>query len=248
MREPAYPAARVVASRLHEHFAKRAGSFRGPGKRFSRRGAGCLRHRSGVIDTAFWASLRRVEGYVPRISLALVCHRRRRRIHSCSERPLALDPGALTRVAPAVERAGFTSACGGTGTNSPYGERPDDSGWRLRARGGGARVARRERTPRPAHGQVHQCCGSRRRSGEGRRRNAGGPDGPPILTAFLTFNSAASLGDSANILMRLAVSMRAHGRGGLLRRRAAWPDAVARVGRAADLITRSLRLSASSRI
>src|SRR4029077_3745459 len=59
-----------------------------------------------MIDAAFWASLRREEGYVPKISLAFVSPEETD--HPLRfERALALEPGALTRVAPAVERAGI---------------------------------------------------------------------------------------------------------------------------------------------
>jgi len=45
------------------------------------------------------------------------------------------------------------------------------------------------------------------------------PDCPPLLTSLLGFDSPASWGpeiDAVNLLVQLAVSMRAHGRGGLL--------------------------------
>jgi hypothetical protein len=169
-----------------------------------------------VIDAAFWASLRREEGYVPRISLALVSPAET--THPLLfERPLALDPGALTRVAPAVERAGIhlgvwrdrdELTVWGTTRTIPAG------GFVLEVAAPGLLVVKEH------HGQhtgkfinVAVLEGDQVKVVDAR---AGGPDGPPILTTFLTFNSSASQGDSANILMRLAVSMRAHGRGGLL--------------------------------
>jgi hypothetical protein len=58
-----------------------------------------------MVDAAFWASLRREEGYVPTISLAYLSPE-----HTATAirftRPLPLDPGALTKIAPAVERPG----------------------------------------------------------------------------------------------------------------------------------------------
>ena len=42
------------------------------------------------------------------------------------------------------------------------------------------------------------------------------PDCPSLLTSLLGFDAPASWGDSLNVLVQLAVSMRAHGRGGLL--------------------------------
>src|SRR5262249_13051925 len=42
------------------------------------------------------------------------------------------------------------------------------------------------------------------------------PDCPSLLASLLGFDSAASWASSANLLVQLAVSMRAHGRGGWL--------------------------------
>src|SRR5436309_2971480 len=58
-----------------------------------------------LIDTAFWASLRREEGFTPRISLAYLPPSQADH-PLLLERPLAIDAAALTRVAPAVERPG----------------------------------------------------------------------------------------------------------------------------------------------
>jgi hypothetical protein len=59
-----------------------------------------------MIDAAFWASLRREEGFVPKISLAFVPAQR-----ECSpvvlDRPIPLVPEALARVSPAVESPGI---------------------------------------------------------------------------------------------------------------------------------------------
>jgi hypothetical protein len=42
------------------------------------------------------------------------------------------------------------------------------------------------------------------------------PDCPPLLTSLLGFDAPASWADSVNVLVQLAASMRAHGRGGAL--------------------------------
>ena len=61
------------------------------------------------------------------------------------------------------------------------------------------------------------------------------PDCPPLLTSLLGFDSPASWVkgiDSVNVLVQLAVSMRAHGRGGLLlvvpAGDAAWQESIVR--------------------
>ena len=59
-----------------------------------------------MIDAAFWASLRREEGFVPKISLAFLPAQQ-----ECSpivlDRPIPLSPEALARVSPAVESPGI---------------------------------------------------------------------------------------------------------------------------------------------
>jgi hypothetical protein len=59
-----------------------------------------------IIEAAFWASLRREEGYVPRISLAFIAPETVKSPLTFERRlPLAAQP--LTRLAPAAERPGI---------------------------------------------------------------------------------------------------------------------------------------------
>ena len=59
-----------------------------------------------MVDVAFWASVRREEDYVPKISLAFL--RPMERIRPLIfEQALPLEPSALTRLAAAVERPGI---------------------------------------------------------------------------------------------------------------------------------------------
>src|SRR5688500_185507 len=97
MTGPAYPAARAIAPRVEEQFAQHVAA------------AGPIDTREltlpqaedieAVIDAAFWASLRREEGYVPRISLALLPPDRTER-PMFFERSLPLATAALVKVAP----------------------------------------------------------------------------------------------------------------------------------------------------
>src|ERR1700704_3701869 len=102
---PAYPAARIVAPRAHAHFAQRLAFERG-------RGTADLAPLpdeaaiEAIIDACFWASLRREEGYRPKISLAFLPPEQAG-LPIVFERPLPLLPEALTHVAPAVERPGI---------------------------------------------------------------------------------------------------------------------------------------------
>ncbi len=102
---PTYSGARTVAGLVQEHFARQlaASNKRSshnlppqPDKQAIER----------IIDAAFWASLRREEGYSPKISLAYLPPERAGQPLRF-ERPLSLTPAALARLAPAVERPGI---------------------------------------------------------------------------------------------------------------------------------------------
>src|SRR5215212_5571454 len=101
MTEPGYPAARAVAARVQAHFAKHLGPSARLGDTLPD-----LSDIESIVDAAFWASLRREEGYVPKISIALVAPERVGQ-PILFERRLALNSIALTKVAPAVERPGI---------------------------------------------------------------------------------------------------------------------------------------------
>src|SRR5919206_357959 len=105
MQGPAYPAARAVAERVHTHFARRiaAARERGQPALASEPDAAAV---EAIVDSAFWASLRREEGYSPKISLAFLPPEQAREPLRF-ERRLPLDPVALSRLAPAVERPGI---------------------------------------------------------------------------------------------------------------------------------------------
>ena len=105
MAGPTYPAAREAAPRIHALF-----------ERHQVRAAAGVADRmaalpppaviEAVISAAFWASLRREEGYVPRISLAwLPPEHAVEPLLFANALPLRSD--RLSKVAPAVERAGI---------------------------------------------------------------------------------------------------------------------------------------------
>ena len=104
MTEPAYPAARAVAPNVHAHFTRLvvAGAPAGVQQATLPSPADI----EAIIDAAFWASLRREEGYVPKISLALLSPDQAAHPIVFGQ-PLPLKPGALVRVAAAVERPGI---------------------------------------------------------------------------------------------------------------------------------------------
>src|SRR5919202_6910771 len=105
MRPPAYPAAHASALNIHTHFERHAADAHQPpdGPAAAVPDAATV---ESLIEAAFWASLRREEGYIPRISLAFLSPEQT--THPLLfERPLALEPGGLARIAPAVEPSGI---------------------------------------------------------------------------------------------------------------------------------------------
>ena len=71
MTEGAYLAARTVAPRVADHFARHLDAARQRGQ-MPVASLPDVRTIEAIIDAAFWASLRREEGYVPKISLAFI--------------------------------------------------------------------------------------------------------------------------------------------------------------------------------
>jgi hypothetical protein len=220
MSEPAYPAARIVAPKVEAHFAHHAAEARRRG-RVGPIAAPDADTIEAIIDAAFWASLRREESYVPKISLALLPPDAARQ-PMLFERPLPLLPDKLVKVAPAVERAGIHLGVwrNGDGQLEVWGtvravpalsivvevaapgllvikhHRGDDSGKFV---------------------NVAVLEGDQIKVVDEQASSL--PDCPPLLSSLLGFDSPAAwakgLG-AVNVLVQLAVSMRAHGRGGLM--------------------------------
>src|SRR4030095_1760986 len=102
---PAYPAARSVAPTVHDHFARHMAEAR---KR-SEAPIASLPDAAAIetmVDAAFWASLRREESYIPKISLAFLTPDQTEH-PLIFEHALPLDAAPLVRLAPAVERPGI---------------------------------------------------------------------------------------------------------------------------------------------
>lgn len=216
MKREAYTAARSVSPKVQAYFAHRhaAAMRRGQEHLASPPDAETI---EVVIDAAFWASLRREEGYVPKISLALLSPEQAVR-PLIFERPLALNPSALTRVSLAVERPGIHLGV--------WRDRQDLCVW------GTTRAI-------PALSFVVEVAAPgllviKHHSGDeaGKFVNVAVLEGdqikvvdehastrsrcPAVLSSLLAFDSPGSRAGSANVLVQLAVSMRTHGRGGSL--------------------------------
>ncbi|HEY8551106.1 MAG TPA: hypothetical protein VIL35_14210 [Vicinamibacterales bacterium] len=215
MLNPAYPAARAVAVRVHDYFAKlfeRAGSMASSFPPLPEAAA-----IETVIDTAFWASLRREEGYVPHISLALIAEPHARH-PLCFARPLPLVPWQLAKLAPAVERKGIhLGVAPESGRLVVWG-----TSWTVPPNAvvveviaPGLLVVKHRRSEESAKfANIAVLEGDRvKLIDQGVPRQ---PDCPGVLTSFFGYDSVAQWVDSADILVPFATSMRAHGRGGAL--------------------------------
>ena len=122
MIDASYPPARAVAGRVHAHLEQQFHAARERGE-IDLAGPPDLPTIQAIIDAAFWASLRREEGYTPTISLALLPPER-------AVRPLIFQPSvalaaeALARLAPAVKSSGmhlgvWPARRGAAGTSNP---------------------------------------------------------------------------------------------------------------------------------
>jgi hypothetical protein len=216
MQREAYPAARTVAPKVHAYFARRRAEAEGRGQEnlASLPGAEAIEN---IIDAAFWASLRREENYVPRISLAFLSPRQA--LHPLTfERLLPLTPAALTRVAPAVERPGVHLGVWHDGN--------DLNVWGttrtiprlcfvLEVAAPGLLVVKHH-SGEEAGKFVNVAVLEGDQIKLVDQHASSQPDCPALLTSLLGFESPASWAHSVNVLVQLAVSMRAHGRGGCL--------------------------------
>ena len=219
MTQPAYPAARIVAPKIEAHFAQHAEESRRRGRPGPSIGPDA-RTIEAIIDAAFWASLRREESYVPKISLALLPPESA--VHPLLfERPLPLRPEKLVKVAPAVERAGIHLGVWRTGDELQV--------WGtvrvipplsivVEVAAPGLLVVKHHRGDDSGKFvNVAVLEGDQIKVIDEKASSL--PDCPPLLSSLLGCDSPASWVkgiESVNILVQLAVAMRAHGRGGLL--------------------------------
>src|SRR5438034_2140629 len=211
MERQAYPPAHSVAHSIAEHFRRH---IERTGLKAEIPDAATIER---IINAAFWASLRREEGRAPTISLAYL-PREAGGTALYVERPLPLDAAILTRLAPAVERPGIHLGVWKNGD------------------GGGLAVWGATRTIPPFCFVVEVIepgllvIKHRRADPDGKFANVAVLEGevikivdaegtlasecPDFVTTLLGFDPAS--GNSDNVLLPLALSMRAHGHGGSL--------------------------------
>ena len=170
-----------------------------------------------MINATFWASLRREEGYIPKISIAFLPPEQTDH-PMILERPMPLAPAALTKVAAVVEHAGIhlgvwetngELCVWGTAHNIPT------FCFVLEVIEPGLIVIKHHRGEQSGkYVNVAVLEGDQIKVVDENATSL--PDCPDLLTSLLGFDSPASWVDSVNVLVQLAVSMRHHGRGGSL--------------------------------
>lgn len=213
MTGPTYPAARIVAERLQALIAPGTAGFRALGDA-PKPNAETIEE---IISTAFWASMRREEGRAPRISLAYLPPEQ-------SIRPLRfephfrLDPEVLTRLAPAVEKPGMhIGVWPADGQLYIWGMTRFVPTWCfvLEVVAPGLLVVKYRRAePSTKFANIAVLEGSDAKFIE--QQAVMISEVPPALGSLLAFYSSAGRNESDNILVRIAIAMGAHGRGGSL--------------------------------
>jgi hypothetical protein len=215
---PAYPAARKVAETVAAHFARRAEEARARESRHVLAHAPDAAAVEAFVDAGFWASLRREEGYSPKISLAFLPPEQAQPPLKFSH-PLPLTPAALAKLAPAVERPGIHLGVWRSDGGNLYVWGTTRAIPRLcfvlEVVEPGLLVVKYRRGRDPGKFvNVVVLKGDEVKVVDEAGANL--PDCPEMLTSLLGFGPAVTAPDSVNVLVQLAVSMRAHGRGGAL--------------------------------
>ncbi|TXK36386.1 hypothetical protein FVR03_17965 [Pontibacter qinzhouensis] len=211
-----YQAARTVAASIEEHFAKHIAEA----KEQNEEQLACAPQAAAIealADAAFWASLRHEEGISPKISLAYLPPEQAGQ-PLLFEKPFALTPAILTKLAPAVERPGIhLGVWHSNGELQLWGATRTIPSlcFVLEVVEPGLLVIKHRRLD--GLGKFANVAVLR---GEEVKiiddQSALVPDCPSLLASLLGLSSTDSWNDSVSVLVQLAISMRNHGRGGSL--------------------------------
>jgi hypothetical protein len=217
MTEPAYAIARPAALRILEQLAAVRSGVESATLAEPLAPQPEFETIEAMIDAAFWASLRQEEGLPPKISLAfLPPHGTQVRL--TFERSLLLAPEPLTRLAPAVESPGIhlgvwregeeLRVWGATRSLPPY-------CFVLEVVSPGLLVVKHSRRDAGSKfANVALLQGDQIKildKAACKRRGA-----PALLRTLLGLDGFPRATHPGDVLVRLAVAMRAHGRGGAL--------------------------------
>jgi hypothetical protein len=217
MPDPAYPAARAVAAQARLHFSRHQQMAREQGRTdlADEPDAATI---EAIINAAFWASLRREEGRTPKISLAYVSPERAGQPLTF-ESWLPLSPAGLARLAPAVERPGIHLGVwpNAAGELAVWGttRRLPPLTFVLEVVASGLLVIKHRSESFGKFVNVAVLEGD-----EVKIVDTGGafiPECPGLVSSLLGVEPPREgAADKVNVLVLLAASMRAHGRGGAL--------------------------------
>jgi hypothetical protein len=211
-----YPNSRMVAATVQERFARHITAARQQGQRDLAPQPDALAIEA-VINAAFWASLRREESYFPKISFALLPPEQVGQ-PLMFEQPLPFTPVTLARLAPAVERPGIHLGVWRYGNE-------------LCVWGAAHRIPRlcfvleviepgllviKYRRGQESSKFVNVAVLEGDQVKVVDEEGASLPDCPTLISILLGSGSRSSSSDPVNTFVQLAVSMRAHGRGGAL--------------------------------
>jgi hypothetical protein len=214
--EPAYPAARAVADPVRIHFSRQLADEHERGTRDLAQAPDNAAIEA-VIDAAFWASLLRQEHYPPKFSAAFLSPRQSR-LPITFEQPLPLTPENLARLAPAVERPGIHLGVwredhefyiwGATRTLPVlcFVVEVVDPGLLVIKHRRGAESGKFVNVAVLEGDQIKMLD----------RKLVSLPDPPALVAALLGLDGPRSPAGSIDVLIQIAASMRAHGRGGSL--------------------------------
>ncbi|MBV8389035.1 MAG: hypothetical protein JO080_04470 [Mucilaginibacter sp.] len=214
--ETSYKAARLVSGAIESHFALQIANAAKRGED----GIACQPKKhtiEAIIDTAFWTSLRKEEGRSPKISLAFLPPEQSSQPLVFEQR-LVLNTEALIKLAPAVERSGIHLGVWQEDEDLYiWGTTHDIPGFCfvLEVIEPGLLVVKHRRVDGfGKYVNVAVLKGDEVKVVDEQSINF--PDCPALLSSLLGFSSQLSWNNPVNVHVQLAVSMRAHGHGGLL--------------------------------
>ncbi|HEX5214838.1 MAG TPA: hypothetical protein VFV98_05215 [Vicinamibacterales bacterium] len=217
MPEPAYPAARAVASAIEAHFGRHRAAATAAG-RVDLAPPPDAASVETIVDAAFWASLRREEGITPKISLALTPPSKSQ-LPLLFSQSLPLYAAALAKLAPAVERPGIhlgvwpengaLRVWGTTRTLPPL-------CFVLEVIASGLLVIKHRGDSFGKFVNVAVLEGDQIKMID--ESDAKEPECPNMVQSLLGFDrvNTSAVDGQVNVLVQMAASMRAHGRGGAL--------------------------------
>lgn len=211
-----FPAAQEIATRVVTHLTRQVAKANAGGIH-DLAVVPAVTDLERVIDSAFWASLRHEEGYSPRISLAITAS------SICEspllfERALELSPAALAHLAPAVERPGIhLGVWPANGRLHMWGTTrviPSFCAVVEVTAPGVLVFKHRHIDDTVKYVNMAVLDGDEVKVVD---ESVAAPGNCPQLVSFLLgYQSRTSQKNSGNVLVQLAVSMRAHRRGGIL--------------------------------